>query len=658
MRSCLVWFALFTVSAAAQQTVAPTPEAVGPPRGDNAGGYNVVNSVELGYRFRDVNGDLGKYRSDVNFGQGLRLLGSNVMVNSRDGHGWLFDTLTLQTQGLGNDPYESASLRIEKNGIYQYNLMWRLQDYFNPALTIAGGAHFMDTQRRMQDHDLTLFPRSRVKFFVGYSRNAQEGPALSSTLLFNASGNEFPLFSDVRRLENEYRLGAEISLFGFRLNVLHGWVRSSETTPFGLNGAGLDPSNSTTLSQFNRVAPYRSSSPYWRLNLRREEKNWVVGARYTYAGTRGDFLLDETAVGLDRLGAAQNRQTAIVGSGLRAVATGDLTVTVFPVSGLAITNQTSFYNTRMNGNNLLSQIDNATLATQLLSFQLLDIRTIVNATDANWRAAKWIVFYGGYHYSTRRADSVLGQISAGVPASLSGELNNELHSGLAGIRLQPVRPLSVKLDAEMGRASHPFFSVGEKNYHLLGARLEYKTRTLLLSASARSNYNVNSVSLANYSSRGRNYSANASWTPRSWFSLDATYSKIHLDTLGALAYFAAGNLVTGDHSLYISNIHFGNIMARFALGRRVELSAGYSRIQDVGDGRSSQLGNQGGSALPAFLAAQTFPLTFESPLARLSVKLHERVRWNAGWQFYHYRERFQGRVYDANTGYTSVLWSF
>ena len=33
--------------------------------------------------------------------------------------------------------------------------------------------------------------------------------------------------------------------------------------------------------------------------------------------------------------------------------------------------------------------------------------------------------------------------------------------------------------------------------------------------------------------------ANAAWTPRDWFSLDAGYSKIHLDTVGGINFFAA-----------------------------------------------------------------------------------------------------------------------
>jgi hypothetical protein len=226
--------------------------------------------------------------------------------------------------------------------------------------------------------------------------------------------------------------------------------------------------------------------------------------------------------------------------------------------------------------------------------------------------------------------------------------------------LQPIRPLTVNLDTEIGRASRPIFPISERNYHLLGARVQYKTRSLVVSAAARANYNINSISVTEHSSRARSYWLDASWTPRPWFGIDAGYSKLHLNTLSGIAYFLSGEFVTGDRSIYISNIHSGNAMAHFGITKWVDLAVGYSRVQDVGDGRSSPVDSrEGGSALPIFLAAQTFPLTFESPLARLSVRILERLRWNAGYQFYHYGQRFEPRQgYNANTGYTSLLWSF
>jgi len=63
-----------------------------------------------------------------------------------------------------------------------------------------------------------------------------------------------------------------------------------------------------------------------------------------------------------------------------------------------------------------------------------------------------------------------------------------------------------------------------------------------------------------------------------------------------------------------------------------------------------------------FAPVQTFPLSFQSPMARVSVRISPKVRWNVGWQFYNYHEDFglfsTYQNYHAHTGYTSVLWSF
>ena len=215
------------------------------------------------------------------------------------------------------------------------------------------------------------------------------------------------------------------------------------------------------------------------------------------------------------------------------------------------------------------------------------------------------------------------------------------------------------------RANHPFTPKSDGKYQALNARVQYKHKTLLLLAYARTDYNNNSTSLTAYSSHARTYAANASWTPVRWLSFNADYSKLHLDSLGGLAFFDSGELLQNQYSLYISNLQTGNIGVRFVLGRRADLYAGYSHVQDTGDGRSSPPGSGFGPAIPEFQRAQTFPLKFQSPLARLSVKITNRIRWNLGYQYYGYREDFfTGQPfttdygYRAQTGYTSLLWSF
>ncbi len=72
MRTPLLWIFAIAGTLAAQQVVAPTPEQPGKDGGQDLGNYNVTNSFETGYRFAEIGGDLGKYRSDVNFRDGIR----------------------------------------------------------------------------------------------------------------------------------------------------------------------------------------------------------------------------------------------------------------------------------------------------------------------------------------------------------------------------------------------------------------------------------------------------------------------------------------------------------------------------------------------------------------------------------------------------------
>jgi hypothetical protein len=674
MRSTfLIAWILAAQTVVAQQVAAPTPDQAGSPRGENTGDYNVMDSFETGYRFAVVDGSVGTYRSDVNYGNGIRLLSSSLSVNSRDGHGRWFDQIVLTTMGLGNDPYQSGTLRVEKNKLYRYDMLWRLDDYYNPGLPIAAGLHFMDTTRHMQDHNLTLLPQSKVQFHMGYSRNTQDGPALSTVqLCFNGevycgtAGNEFPLFENVRRETDEYRLGADLDLAGFKLTVLHSWVFFKDDSGYREDGtiAGDNPSSGVTLNQFQRSEPYHGASPYWLGNLNRSGKTLAVNGRVTYVDGKRDFILDENAFGGTPLG-AQNQQVFVGGDASRPSLTGDLSVSLFPTSRLTLVNNTSIDSTRIDGTSDYAQFNPGTGTTDFISFRYLGLRTIANATDLHYRLQGWLSFYAGYHYADRRIEDIEDYA---VPGPFSGamyEQKNHQQSGLLGIRVKPLKAMTINLESEIGRANQPFTPVSDRNYVALGGRFQYRLKKLTLGAAYKANYNNNSVTLSSYSSHARNYSANASWAPRDWFTLDATYSKLHLDSLSGILFFAGPEAVSPlmSNQVYISNIHAANLVARFVVAKRVDLYVGYTITDDTGDGRASAA--PPGATDPTtliFAPVQTFPLSYQAPLARVSIRLREKLRWNAGWQYYNYHEQFglesfyQG--YHANTGYTSVTWAF
>ena len=420
----------------------------------------------------------------------------------------------------------------------------------------------------------------------------------------------------------------------------------------------------TSLTNFRRADPYHGNTSFWRGNLHGERKRWAVNARISYVGAKRDFVLDEFANGISRT--AINRQTLATGDASRPTTAGDFSLSLFPSDRLSVVNNTSVYTTRIDGDSAYTDVNNSMAAATVVYFRFLGIRTITNSTDVNYRATPMVSFYGGYHYSTRLIRSIETFNLPSIPGlgdNVTARQDNHVNSGLAGIRLKPIKPLTISLDGELSRADRPFAPISDRNFHALRGRVQYKAKTLLLSGNYRQNYNTNSVTLSTYSSRARSYSFDSAWSPGGWLSFDAGYSKIHLDTVSGVAFFGGGSLIQGLNSVYISNAHVANFGARLAIKKRADLYVGYTITKDTGDGRSAPA--PAGTTDPAallLLPAQTFPLSFQSPLARLSVRLSPKMRWNAGWQFYNYHEKFQIGVapqnYRANTGYTSVLWSF
>ncbi|HKE29017.1 MAG TPA: hypothetical protein VKB88_41990 [Bryobacteraceae bacterium] len=669
----LILSAMVSAMAVAQQPVAPTPEPVGSPRGENIGDYNVTNSFETGYRWAIVDGNYGKYRADVNYLNGIRLLGSSLSVDSKDGHGRYFDKITLNTIGLGNDPYQSANLRVEKNGLYRYDMLWRLDEFYNPGLTISGGYHLMDTRRRLQDHDLVLLPQSKIQVDLGYSRNTQTGPALSTVQLFDNRSSAFPVFADVRRYWNEYRLGATLNVAGFHVLIRRTWDYFKDDTPYSLNGvegSGV-PGDLTVLNQFYRAEPYHGSNPGWLGNVSAIHKQWAMNARMTYVNGSRDFILSEMATGADRFGAAANQQILVNGNGQRPTLAADFSISLFPTERLSIVNNTAVRNNRINGDSYFTEFSNGTGFATTLNFNFLGVRTIANSTDVHYTVNKWFGAYAGYNYSARQIRDQEAFAIPSVPGTAASDFyvqDSRLSAETLGMRFHPTEPLTINLEGEIGHASHPLTPIAERNYHTIGGRVQYRVRHLQLSSNYRELYNENApLNFLTYSSRSRQYSASGSWTPLSWFSIDASYTKLHLDTVGGLAFFAGvgfSQLQTGYDSIFISNIHAGNLAAHFTLNKRADIFVGYSITKDTGDGRGSAvLPGAASDPVGALLSSvQTFPLTYQSPMARISVKISPKVRWNVGFQFYDYAEQFgllgYYQNYTARTGYTSILWSF
>lgn len=707
----MIWLPLLQ----AQPVIAPSPDRPGFVLGADLSSYNVTNSFETGYRFAAVGGDFGFYRSNVNYGDGLRLLSSSFTANSKDGHGYLFDSMSLSTEGLGNDPYEVATFRMEKNDVYRYDMTWRLSDYFNPSLNNGESDTLKDTRRVMQDHDLTVSLAKWAKLKLGYSRNKETGPEYSHYELYigGLARSVLPIDRDTRRDWNDYRLGAQFDFHGFRLTLSHQWDYYKDDSPIASLVPGqpyplplsqpYQPSLAVTYptlaTAYSRSQPMHGLNQGWTGNLNRNQKLWAINARMTYTMGNNNMIYSENesgpaaiattvapypgAVGCSNCGAGNpaNAATLMNGNGRWPFFAGDVTFSLFPASNLTIVNSTSAETNHYDGGGQMLQVSSYAATKNIYWLYHMGEGRVSDSLDANYRLNRWLGFNAEYRYTDRWLENDLFRTGTTNSKDLN-TLDDHMNTGTFGFRLKLAQPLSVNVDATIGRDSGAETPVSPAHFHNIRARADYRVqKRVRFGATYRQMYNLNAPvgytftltpaygppPPAYYASHSRDYSVTSSFTVNRNMSLDASYSKNHLDTFANLwaELPSSPTLVIsapGYTSQYVSNIHTVSLTARTTLNRRGTLYVGYHITRDTGDGRSVQnLGLQDPAA--SYLAGfNTFPMSYQAPQARLSIKITEKMRWNGGWEFYRYDQKFAyfgyQPYYRAQTGYTSISWAF
>ena len=213
--------------------------------GINTGNYDVHETIEVGYRKDWITGNPDTFETFVDLNTGMRLLDYNLSMRSRNHQGILFDNLTFSNFGYGGDPENVSRLRVEKNKWYDFSLVFRRhKDFWDynllanplnpnlsnligttisavnptaglnanmfPSFAVNNSPHSLYLVRRMQDYDLTLLPQSRARFRLGYSRDVNEGPSLSSFAgTLGVTNFSFPLEQSFRMTTNAYHLGVD-----------------------------------------------------------------------------------------------------------------------------------------------------------------------------------------------------------------------------------------------------------------------------------------------------------------------------------------------------------------------------------------------------------------------------------------------------------------
>ena len=210
-----------------------------------------------------------------------------------------------------------------------------------------------------------------------------------------------------------------------------------------------------------------------------------------------------------------------------------------------------------------------------------------------------------------------------------------------------------------------FSRIGNYNYTNIRAKSRYKPSSRVafnLAVITKDNSNpseIAGVSIEDFgvNIKSRIFTLSLDWTATSRFSVNTGYNYHWINSKAIVDYFFNGVQHPFGNSLYImrNNFFFVESVARIA--PRATLFTAYRINRDNGQGH--RVADPTGT--PGTLIA-SYPMSYQSPEARLAIKLHHRLDWNVGYQYYNYNESTlvgpRPQNYHAHLPYTSLRFYF
>jgi hypothetical protein len=696
---------LMLVNVGAQQP-APSPE--------------VISTIEFGYRGLSVDGNQNKYRSDLNYKAGPRLFDSTFLYRANDGHkGGFFDTALVTSTGWGSDPYGQVRMSVENPKWYRFDGSYRRFKYFRFLNTLANpnwvfsppefsvppnpvtGEHGIDARQTLGDFDLTILPKNeRIRFNVGYSPERYSGPAFTN---YHVGGDEFLFLSELRSRADDYRFGADGKLGPIDFSVLQGFRRFRDD---GFINTGFNPGinvNPTTagLNTFHRDEPTRGKVNYTRLSLHTLiAQRLDITARYIYSKATSNSVFSEGFTGFNwntRVSGfppsppnstpnTLNLGTYTISQDVERPNTiGDVGVTWLATRKLRISNTFRVEDFEINGLGSFNDFFSLTrpitggTRTDTVGFNNLPANTITdyrkyqNTIEGDYAFNARNSIHLGYRYGHRRIESSFsgfnfgsnGSIPPPVPSTSNAEETNNTHTILGGFKSRVTNNWTIWFDGEHGTADNVFFRIGNYDYTYLRAKTKYLLTNKLsinLAVITRDNANpseIAGVSLEDFgvSVKSRVFTSAVDWTVNPRLSVNAGYNYNWINSNAVVNYFFNGVNHPEGRSLYFLRNNFFFVDTVSQITPRATLYVGYRINKDNGQGNrvSDPTGN------PGFLVT-SYPMSFQSPEGRLAIRLHRRLDWNVGYQYYNYNESVlvgpRPQNYHAHLPYTSLRFYF
>lgn len=207
-------------------------------------GQMIPFDLEVGYRFFDVSGNEGMYRTQINERSGFLIRSLTLATGDFGGRTTVLDRFRLDVSDLGSGPAGSVRMEADRSGLYRLRLAYRgteafseLPAFANPLLEqgVIPGQHNYYRTRRMLDIDVDVLPDAAVTPFVGYSWNESDSRGRTT---YQTGQDEFLLRQDLQEQDREIRIGAGFRFKSIYGRVTQGWRSFEGTEALALAGPG------------------------------------------------------------------------------------------------------------------------------------------------------------------------------------------------------------------------------------------------------------------------------------------------------------------------------------------------------------------------------------------------------------------------------------
>ncbi|HJZ78985.1 MAG TPA: hypothetical protein VKD91_01525 [Pyrinomonadaceae bacterium] len=500
--------------------------------GEDAGNFTITSSIEFGYRGQRVDGDVNKFKSDLNYKAGPRLFDTSFLMKSKTGgRGDLFDTLLVTSTGWGADPYGNMRISAEKPELYRFEGTYRRFKYyrylnnianptwlFTPLPTNANpvtGLHGYDAYTQMGDFDLTLLPKNEtIRFNVGYSPERYRGPFYTN---YHNGGNDFWLLSNAKSRADDWRFGADGKLGLLDWTFVQGFRRFRDDG-FIPAGIGLNRNAATSVAQltsFRRQEPTRGSTNYTRASAHTFLGNKLdMTFRYIYSSSNSNSTYLENFSGTNfnfRITspvwpptppAAQPNTTNpsfynITGNVHRPSNVFDFGLTYLFSDKFRLSNTVHSENFIIDGTDLFSDFFSITRpitggsrtdtfgVSNLPAHKVTHYSKYTDTIEGDYQFNPRYSMHFGYRYGHRHdivqiVGFAINGNSPGVASSDPEIESNNINAFFGGFRARPQKNFTLYFDAEHGTADNVFTRIGNYDYTNLRAKSRWSpNRTLV-----------------------------------------------------------------------------------------------------------------------------------------------------------------------------------